>query len=214
MELGKDKCDLLIAARSAKLSAVEELPKNEPENGTVFGFPVNQVKDSYTHIGVPQSPRNQSRNAIDYKTTKGQNIKYKLQSSMQNTLCGVSPISNMKMFLSYHLPSFLYGLDMMPINVTDMARLETKYIQVLKNMMSMPDCVSYPLVYLTMGILPATAQRDLEIMGLLGQLALYQNDGQNIRKIISQDLKFRMISLEDGLAFCAKQQLCTIYQIP
>ena len=76
------------------------------------------------------------------------------------------------MFLSYHQPSYLYGLDTMPINTTDMARLETKYRQVLNNMLSMPDCVSFAPVYLTMGVLPATAQRDVEILGLLGQLAL------------------------------------------
>ena len=64
MEFGKEKCELLIVARPAKLRAVEELLKNEPEILTCFGFPVNQVKESYTHIGVPQSPRNQSRNAI------------------------------------------------------------------------------------------------------------------------------------------------------
>ena len=190
MEFGKDKCELLIAARPAKLRAVEELLKNEPEILTFFGFPVNQVKDFYTHIGVLQSPRNQSRNAIDYRITKGHNITYKLQSSTQNTLCGVSPISNRKMFLSYHQPSFLYGLDTMPISVTDMARLETKYRQVLKNMMSMPDGISSPLVYLTMGILPATAQRDLEIMGLMGQLALCQDDDQNVRKIVGHNLTF------------------------
>ena len=78
----------------------------------------------------------------------------------------------------------------MPINITDMATLETKYRQVLKHMLSMPDCVSSPLVYLTMGILPATAQRDLEILGLLGQLAMCEDDDQNVRKIINNNLAF------------------------
>ena len=137
MEFGKDKCELLIAARPAKLRAVEELLKNEPGILTFFGFPVNQVDDFYTHIGVPQSPRNHSRNAVDYRITKGQNITYKLQSSTQNTLCGVSPISNRKMFLSYHQPSFMYGLDTMPLNVTDMARLETKYRQVMTSLLTL-----------------------------------------------------------------------------
>jgi hypothetical protein len=190
MEFGKDKCELLIAARPGKLRAVEELLRNEPGILTFFDFPVKQVKDFYTHIGVPQSPRQQSKNAADYRITKGQNITYTLQSSTQNTLCGVSPLSNRKMFLSYHQPSFLYGLDTMNINITDMARLETKYRQILKNMLSMPDCVSSPLVYLTMGILPATAQRDLEIMGLLGQLALCDQGDQNVRNIINHNLAF------------------------
>ena len=78
----------------------------------------------------------------------------------------------------------MYGLDTMHVNTTDMARLEIKYRQVLKNMMSMPDYVSSPLVYLT------TAQRDLEILGLLGQLAMCEDDYQNVRKIINNNLAF------------------------
>ena len=46
------------------------------------------------------------------------------------------------------------------------------------------------MVYLTIGILPATAQRDLEIMGLLGQLALCDRGDQNVRDIIVNNLAF------------------------
>jgi hypothetical protein len=190
IEFGKDKCELLIAARPGKLRAVEELLKTEPGILTFFDFPIKQVDDSYTHIGVPQSPRHQSKNAVDYRITKGDNMTYKLQSSTLNTLCGISPISNRKMFLSYHQPSFLYGLDTMPLNSTDMKRLETRYRQTLKHMLSLPECVSSPLVYLTIGIMPVTAQRDLEILGLLGQLAICDQDEQNVRRIIHHNLAF------------------------
>ena len=46
----------------------------------------------------------------------------------------------------------MYGLDTMHLNTTDMTRLEVKYRKVCKNMMSMPDCVSSPLVYLMTGV--------------------------------------------------------------
>ena len=71
----------------------------------------------------------------------------------------------------------MYGLDTKHLNETDIASLEVKYRKVLKNMLSMPDCLSSPLVYLSIGVLPATAQRDLEILGLLGQLAMCDGDG-------------------------------------
>ena len=64
MEIGKAKCELLICARPAKLRAVEELLRDEPGILTFFDYPVNQVKDSYTQISVPQSPRHQSQNAV------------------------------------------------------------------------------------------------------------------------------------------------------
>ena len=157
---------------------------------TFYDKPVIQVDDFYVHIGVPQSPRNQSRNTVDYCITKGENMTYKLQASTQNSLCGISPLSNRKMFLSYHQPSFMYGLDTMHLNTTDLAKLEIKYRKVLKHMMSMPDCVSSPLVYLTIGVLPAAAQRDLEIMGLLGQLGLCDEENQNVRRSIVNNLAF------------------------
>ena len=115
MEFGKDKCKLLITARPGKLREVQILLENEPEILTFYDFPVKQVEESYTHIGVPQAPRNQSKHASDYRITKGQNMYYTLQSSTRNTLCGVSPLSNRKVFLSYHQPSYLYGLDHSPI---------------------------------------------------------------------------------------------------
>ena len=162
IKFGTSKCKLLIAARPGKLKAVETLLDEEPGILTFYGHPVHQVKDSYIHIGVPQSPRNQSTNSVEYRITKGQNMGYKLQDSTKNSIQGVSPLSNRKMFLSYHQPSFLYGLDTMPINLNDMNKLEIKYRKVLKCMMSMPECTPSALVYLTIGILPAEAQRDLE----------------------------------------------------
>ena len=190
MKFGKDKCELLIAGRPGQIRAVEDLLQKEPGILTFFDSPVRIVQDFYTHIGVPQSSRHQSKNATDYRIEKGQNISYKLQSSTQNTLSGVSPLCNRKTFLSYHQSSFLYGLDTMNINTTDLARLETKYRQVLKNMLSLPVFAPSALVYLSVGVLPATAQRDLEILGCLGQLALSDMDDQNGRKIILHNLTF------------------------
>ena len=190
IQFGTDKCKLLISARPGKIKAVEALLKEEPGILTFFDRPVNLVDDFYVHIGVPQSPRNQSRNAVDYCIKKGENMTYKLQASTLNSLCGVSPLSNRKMFLSYHQPSFLYGLDTMHVNTTDISKLETKYRHTLKHMLSLPDCVSSPLVYLTMGILPATAQRDLEILGLLGQLGMCDQGDQNVRASIEHNLAF------------------------
>ena len=78
----------------------------------------------------------------------------------------------------------------MPINSNDMNKLEIKYRKVLKCMMSLPDCTPSALVYLTIGILPAEAQRDLEILSLLGQLAMADPEIQNVLMLINQNLAF------------------------
>ena len=94
------------------------------------------------------------------------------------------------MFLAYHQPSFLYGTDTMNINLGDIERLEVKYRKTLKCMLSLPDCTTSAVVYLCIGVLPAAAQRDIEILGLFGQLAMCDPDTQNIKNIIEQTLTF------------------------
>ena len=59
----------------------------------------------------------------------------------------------------------------MPLNLTDINRLEVKYRKVIKCMLSLPDCTTSAVVYLSAGLLPASARRDVEILGLPGQLA-------------------------------------------
>ena len=54
----------------------------------------------------------------------------------------------------------------------------------------MPDCTPSALVYLCIGILPAEAQRDLEILSLLGQLAMADQEIQNVLLFINHNLAF------------------------
>ena len=190
MKFGKEKCKLLISARPTKIKSVQALLKEEPELLTFYGTPVQLVEDPYVHIGVPQATTKQSQVISEYRIEKGQNMFYKLQGATKNALSGVSPLSNRKMFISYHQPSFLYGTDTMPINATDIECIEVKYRKVLKCMLSLPDCTTSAAVYLSAGVLPASAQRDIDILGLLGQLAICNDEGQNIRKIIENTLTF------------------------
>ena len=190
MKFGKDKCKLLISARPKSLKSVENLLIDEPEILTFYDFPVQTVEEPYVHIGVPQAPRNQSKVITDYRIGKAQDISYKLQGASKSALAGVSPLSNRKMFVSYHQPSFLYGTDTMPINEGDLERLEVKYRKVLKCMLSLPDCTSSAAVYLSIGVLPACAQRDVDILGLLGQLALCDQEGQKVRTVVEHSLTF------------------------
>ena len=41
-----------------------------------------------------------------------------------------------------------------------------------------------------MGVLPASAQRDLDIMGLLGQLSQCDDEAQYVRKVVLHNLTF------------------------
>ena len=114
---------------------------------------------------------------------------YLHQSSTKSALSGVSPVSNRNIVRCYDLPAFIYGLDTIPVNTTDLDRLETKYRGVIRNLQSLPSSTATPAIYLTIGLLPAVAERDLEIMGLLGQLAQCPRDIQSVADIVQDGLE-------------------------
>jgi hypothetical protein len=176
---------------------VEKLLKEEPGLLTFYGRAVQTVDEPYVHIGVPQAPRNQSKVLTDYRIARAQDISYKLQGASKNALSGVSPLSNRKIFVTYHQPSFLYGTDTMSMNEGDLERLESKYRKLLKCRMSLPDCTSSAAIYLNIGVgvLPASAQRNVDILGLMGQLALCDHETQNVRTVIEHTLTFYGINL-------------------
>ena len=78
MEFGVSKCKLLITARPKKLKQVEELLSSELGILTFYGKPVSLVEESYTHIGVPQARRQQSKLVTNYRTSKVEDITYML----------------------------------------------------------------------------------------------------------------------------------------
>ena len=71
---------------------------------------------------------------------------YQHQGSTKSALSGVSPVSNRKIVKSYDLPTFIYGLDTIPVNKTDLDQLETKFRGVLRNIQSLPSMVATPAI--------------------------------------------------------------------
>ena len=116
------------------------------------------------------------------------------------------------MFLSYYQPSFLYGTDTMTLNQGDIDCLEIKYRKTLKCLLSLPDCTVSAAVYLCMGVLPAQAQRDVDILALYGQLAMCDQEAQTIRKIVEHSLTFYGVNFPgwSGLV----RRTCLFYGLP
>ena len=157
LTFGVDKCKLLITAKPHKLKAVENILKNEPNILTFFDEPVTLVEEFYVHLGVPQAPRHQSKHIIDYRLGKAMDLVYLMQDVTKNAFRGINPISNRKIFLCYNQPTFLYGLDTVEINVTELDRIEKKYRSLLTRFLSVPDQTSTCGTYLSIGICPGYA---------------------------------------------------------
>ena len=117
------------------------------------------MDDFYQHIGLPPGPKKpikshcRSKNKQIYK-----HLLYAARLYKKNSIIGVNPVSNRKMFFSYIHPVFLYGTETMEINKTDLARLETSFRSLLKKMMSLSKNVSSPAVYPSWCVFPAVTE--------------------------------------------------------
>ena len=78
--------------------------------------------------------------------------------------------------------------------------------------MSLPDCTPTAGVYLCIDILPASAQRDIEILRLIGQLAVCDEEKQSVRAVIENTLTFYGINFSgwSGLV----RRTCMQYNLP
>ena len=169
---GVPKCKLLVSARPAKKKETLDILNSEPESLTFFNKPVSLVEDKYVHLGVPQALNNQSKTVMDYQLSKGMAMSYLMQPVNKNAYLEVSPLTNDHLTKCYHLPIFMFGLETLNINLLDLDRFDTNYRSVLKGILSLPDSVASCAVYLSIGQLPITAERDWQPPRPTGSLSL------------------------------------------
>ena len=112
-----------------------------------------------------------------------------MQDITKNSFKGISPLANRNIFACYHIPTFIYGTDTVHVNSTDLGLLEVNYRSELKHMQSLPVHTSSSAVYLTIGVLCVEGMRDLEILGIQGQLAMCPPDQQKVTQIIVSNLE-------------------------
>ena len=79
-------------------------------------------------------------------------------------------------------------------------------------MLSLPDYTTSAAVYLNIGVLPATAQRDIEVLGLLGQLGMCDGEAQNIKQVITNTLTFYGLEFNGWSTLVRK--ICLKYGLP
>ena len=190
IDFNVQKCQLLITAKPGKMRKTMEILKSEPDVLTFYGQPVTLIKpgEYYVHLGVPQAPTNQSSIAVTHRVKDGMEKYYLLQDVVKNSLQGINPSANKYILNTYVVHGFIYGLDTISINPTNLDTLETKYRSILRSVQSLPPSTPTPLVYLLMGCMPAVAIRDIQILQLVGQLAMCDRELQNVSDIVEYNL--------------------------
>ena len=91
---------------------------------------------------------------INERIKSARRTKYSLMNSGYHGTNGLSPTMLFQIYKTYVLPRLLYGLEILPLNKTHIATLETIHKNSLRMIQSLPERTATAAVYLLLGALP------------------------------------------------------------
>ena len=128
------------------------------ENFQLYNSPVTNVEVA-THLGIKRSTSltQTSNTQIDNNIEKARRTLYSLLATGLHGADGLDPVTSIHLLKTYVLPTLYYGLEIVSINKTQMARLEKFQKKILKQVLSLPQNTSDAAIYMLSGLLPAEA---------------------------------------------------------
>jgi hypothetical protein len=70
----------------------------------------------------------------------------------------INPSASIKMYEAYIIPKLLYGVEILPLNATQIALLSKFHIANLRRLQSLPTRTAIEIVYLLVGAMPIEAE--------------------------------------------------------
>ena len=96
---------------------------------------------------------------------------------------GLNPKTSYKIYQVYVIPRLLYGLEVLPINTTQMRQLTAFHLDTLRNIQSLPKRTATCIVYLLLGALPIEAELEKRQVNLMYSVSRSDNPTlQELRK--------------------------------
>ena len=188
--INPDKSELLVYGSSALNQAV------------FLNNQQIQYKKEITHLGVNRNNKNkintEERMQIARRTI------YSLLGPNLHARKGLSPIVAHKMWITYVIPRFLHGAEVLHITKTDLDQLERLQRKICKHIQGLPDRTPSTAVYVLLGVEPLESVIDRNRLSLFMNIARLQGS-------VEHEVLFRQISMatidSKSLVACIKNIL-------
>jgi len=144
--------------------------------------------DSAQHLGVHRTA-SVAENAdvnVNSNLSKARRALYSLFGAGLHGENGLDPATAIQLFKVYILPVLLYGLELILPSKKLCNKLEIFHKKTLKQILSLPDTVADPTVYILTGLLPIEAVIDLKVLGFFNNLCRQSEDSLEKRILIRQ----------------------------
>ena len=129
-----------------------------------------------THLGILRAETNENIANIDERLKLARRTLYSLIGTGVHGSNGINPKVSYKIYQCYVIPRMLYGLEVIPINDSQMENLLKFHLQSLKRIQSLPKRTANFAVYLLLGALPLQAELHKPQLGLLYNIIFTQNE--------------------------------------
>ena len=170
-------CVLKIRDKTQCTWTMNDKNLNMPSNATHLGI----KRDTSSKFGVKQ--------VVPDRIQTARKTVYALMGAGLYGMNGINPMVSIHMIKCFVLPRLLYGLDMIRLTKTDIKKLLTYYVQLLKQIQHLPVRTSTAAVLILAGQLPIEAELHKRMLSLFRNIA--ENKGS-----MKNNIAFRPLAIK------------------
>ena len=126
-----------------------------------------QTVNQTVHLGIIRANKNETNLNIQEHISIARKTLYSLIPVGLNGKNGLNPVTAYKIYQAYVLLRLLYGLEVLPLNVSQITELKQFHTKTLRCFQSLPVRTATSAVYLLHGALPIEAELHKRQLSLL-----------------------------------------------
>ena len=169
-----------------------------------------QLSASTQHLGLFRAEVNENMINIEDRLALARRTLYSLINTGVLGSNGLNPRVSYKIYQCYVLPRLLYGLEVLPLTVSQINVLSKFHVDNLKRFQSLPVRVATCAVYLLLGALPIEAEIHKRQFSLLYNVLTSTNE--TVIELADRQIA---VNLDNNLSYFSRvQEILQLYQLP
>lgn len=163
-----------------------------------------------THLGILRAETKENEINIENRLSLARRTMYSLINTGFHGSNGLNPTVSLKIYQCYVLPRLLYGLEVLPLTLTQTSLLTRFHVNIYRRIQSLPERTATGIVYLLLGALPIEAEIHRRQLSFLYNVIACKND--TIQSLTERQL---VVNLDNPLSFYGKiSEALNMYDLP
>lgn len=154
---------IVITKDASKSSAASK----QPISSWHIGDTEIRKERTASHLGLTRASTDENNINVSDRISLARRTLYALMRTGVHGSNGLNPKISYKIYRAYVIPRLLYNLEVLPLNITQIKKLEHFHIDTLKKLQSLPLRTATSAVLLLLGALPIEAEIHKRQLSLL-----------------------------------------------